>query len=432
MSVFNNVARNTLFQGLGRIGSILITIIGVTPLLTSHLSRTEYGEYIFISALVLLFGTTSDWGTNVISVREATQNVAKQPVIFGSSTLFRFILAIISVVAVNILVYLVPGWSQLSTVIAIGSLVLLALSFKTSMSIIFNSLFRLDLSSLVDFTSSLFFFLFLLVVSLFSLTLPTIMWAWFTATLFSGMVAYFLARRVSPIVWRIDFKIVRRIFWEAAPTGSLLLVFSLYNRLDVVILQYFKGSETVASYGFAYKMHENIVLVAAFLMTSLFPHFAHLFKNSRKDLQHYYQRALDILFVVALFQIVFVFVFAPLVVSVLGSGKFSDSTDLWKILSVATFASYFNHLTGYSLIAFGKQRISLVIALVALVLNVVANLVFVPMFSSTASAYITVATEVLVLIISLIVVGKVIGRFPSLTSFPQTLQYLLREIRNGK
>jgi O-antigen/teichoic acid export membrane protein len=430
MSIVGNVAKNTIAQGISRIGSLLISVFGVTPLLAHHLTKAEFGDYMFLSALVLLFGTTSDWGTNVISIREATQNPQKQPIIFGSSTLFRLILSFLSVISVNVLVFLVPSWNVYSQPVAIASLLLLALSVKTSMSVIFNSLFRLDLAALVDFLSSLFFFLFLLFAVLLNLDLLNTMWAWVIATFTVSLIAFFLAYPLSPIIFKIDWKIIRRIFWEAAPTGTLLLVFSLYNRLDIVILQYFNGSESVGAYGLAYKMHENIVLAAAFLMTALFPHLSAVFKVSKEETRNYYQKAFDLLFVFSIIQLIAVFILAPFIVSFLGSGKFPEASDLWKILSVATFFAYFNHLTGYSLIAFGKQKASLLIAIIALVFNLVANFVLIPYFSSTAAAYITIATEAMVLVLSSIVVKKTIGNFPSLFSFPQTLKYLVGEYKN--
>ncbi len=429
MSIAGNIAKNTLAQGISRLGTILISVFGVTPLLTSHLTRGGFGDYIFVSALVLLFGTTSDWGTNIIAIREATQNPNKQPVIFGSSTLFRLILSLVSIFVVNILVRSVPSWEHLVGITTVGSLVLVALSFKTSMSVIFNSLFRLDLAAIIDFLSSLFFFGFLLITLYFKFNLTNVMWAWFAATVTSAFIAYFLAWRISSISWNIDFKIVKRIFWEAAPTGTLLLVFSLYNRLDVIMLQYFQGADSVGAYGLAYKMHENIVLGAAYLMTSLFPHLSQIFKSSKIETRNYYQKAFDILFVFSILQLIAVFVVAPFVVSFLGSGKFPDTIMLWKLLSVATVFAYFNHLTGYSLIAFGKQRASLIIAVVALCFNLLANYIFIPLFSATAAAYITIATEGLVLLLSTIVVRNVLGLYPSFVSFPQTIRFLFKEYR---
>lgn len=432
MSVVRNVAHNTFAQGISRIATLLISVFGVTPLLTHHLPKTTVGEYMFISALVLLFGTTSDWGTNVIAIREATQNKDKQPIIFGSSTLFRLILALLSVIIINTLVRLVPSWGPLAGSTTIGSLLLLALSIKTSMSVIFNSVFRIDLAAIVDFLSSLFFFLFLLIALYLDLNLTTTMWAWVSATFVTALIAFFLARPLSLITFSIDWKIIKRIFWEAAPTGALLLVFSLYNRIDIVILQYFKGSDLVGSYGLSYKMYENIVLAAAFLMTSLFPHLSQMFKNSKKEVQAYYQKAFDILMLFGVLQLVCVFILSPFIISILGTENYSDAVVYWRILSIAALIAYFNHLTGYSLIAFGKQRASLVIAIIALVFNVIANLIFVPVYSALAASYVTIATEALVLVLSSIVVKQTIGTFPSLVSFPKSFQSLWKDYNKTK
>jgi len=77
-----------------------------------------------------------------------------------------------------------------------------------------------------------------------------------------------------------------------------------------------------------------------------------------------------------------------------------------RILVFATFIAYFNHLTGYSLIALGKQKVSLIVAIIALVWNVSLNLIFIPRYSYLAAAAITIATEGLVLILTSVYLAR--------------------------
>jgi hypothetical protein len=53
-------------------------------------------------------------------------------------------------------------------------------------------------------------------------------------------------------------------------------------------------------------------------------------------------------------------------------------------------------------------------------------LLFIPLFSYTAAAFVTIATEGLVLVLSLIAVKKTLGIFPNPLSFLKTYAALLR------
>lgn len=431
MSIFvNNVFKNTMAQGVGKFFSVFISI-ALTAYLTRTLGVEGYGSYTFITSLVLLFGTISDWGTNVITVREASGNTSKKSLIYGSSILFRLILTLISFILLNVLIRINPQWENLVLPTTFASLVLIFLSLKTSASIIFHSILRLELTALSDFLSSIIFFVLVVFLGFIGLTLNSVMLAWAFSTFIVGLVSIYFASRVEIIKWTLDKQVIKKIFWEAAPTGALLLVFSLYNRIDTIILQYFHGSEAVAIYGLPYKMHDTFVLGAAYLMNSLFPYFSREYKNDLSVLKKYYQKAFDILLVSSVILLFGVIICAGWIITVLGGEDFSQSVWILRILSFATFIAYFNHLTGFSLIAFGKQKASLYIALGALGFNLLLNLLFVPMYSFFASAIITVATEGLVLLLSSIVIRKTLGFYPSLLFFPQTIKEILIK-KNGK
>jgi O-antigen/teichoic acid export membrane protein len=370
-----SVLKNTFTQILGRVFSLVCSLI-LTVALTRPFGETGYGVYVFVSTLVLLFGTVSDWGTNIIAVREVSRRQFSNSGFFGI-LIFRLLLSVLATVVLNVLVRVNPSWESYILPVTVASLVLVFLSLKTSFAILFQSTLRLDLMAWVDaFSSGSFLFLVWLIL-LKGADLTLVFWAWVFATFFSFVLALYLARDL----WRfegLNWAPVGRLVKEALPTGLLLLVFSAYNRLDVVILQHFSGDAAVGIYGLSYKIYENALLLAAFVMNSLFPVLAGAFgQKTNKDLQVSYQRTFSVLLALALTASTGMFLFSAVVVYMGGVG-FSDSGAVLRILALGLIFSYMNHLTGYSLIAFGRQRISLLIACAALLLNLVVNFLLFP------------------------------------------------------
>lgn len=428
--MFGKIAFNTMAQGIGKLFSLLVSLV-TTAILTRSLGLEGYGAYAFVTALVLLFGTVSDWGTNIITVREASQKKERQPVIFGSALLFRFLLATLALFLLNLVIRINPGWKDFVVPVTIGSFVLLALSLKTSLGIIFQTLLKYEFAVGVESVSSLIFLLLVVFSIGQGLGLSGVISSWVLATLLASLVGFYFARRISRIKWGIDTKIVKRIFWEAAPAGMLFLFFNLYNRIDMVMLEYFKGAEAVGIYGLAYKIHDNLILGAAFFMNAMFPLLsAGAAKINSINLKKHYQKAFDLLLVAALGVFAIFFFAAPWVIRILGGQEFLPSISVLRILLFATVVSYFNHLTGYSLIAFGRQRLSMFIALGALIFNVLGNLIFIPLYSYTGAAVVTIVTEGLVLLLSFSAVKKTVGFAPSPFSFIETWSALARRKKN--
>lgn len=419
------VLKNTFTQILGRVFSIACSLI-LTVLLTRPFGEAGYGVYVFVSALVLLFATISDWGTNIIAVREVSRSQFSNRGFLGI-LIFRLLLSALATVALNVLVRVNPSWGAYVLPVTVASLVLVFLSLKTSFAILFQSNLRLDLMAWIDAFSSGSFLLFVWLILLRGADLTLVFWSWAFATFCSFLLAFYLARGL----WRFegfDWTPVSRLVREALPTGLLLLVFSAYNRLDVLILQHFSGTSAVGIYGLSYKIYENAILIAAFVMNSLFPILSGAFEQKRHpSLQISYQRTFSVLLSLALAVSLGMFFFSAAVVYIGGVG-FTDSGAVLRILSVGLIFSYLNHLTGYSLIAFGKQRISLLIACTALVLNIVLNFLFIPTYSFWAAAWATVATELFVLILSSTALARTARIHPSLFSVPRTVVLLFREV----
>lgn len=425
MTPFPTIAKNTLAQVAGRSITVLFSI-GLVAILTRYFGKAGYGEYAFITAFILLFANISDWGTNIITVREASQNKVRQPIIFGTVILFRLFLAGLALVLANIAIRLNPSWQNFVYATAIASGVLVFLSLKTSLFMIFQTILKLEKAALFDALVAALFFVLVIAALWTKMGLPGIMASWVIATLVGVLYGFYLAKRETKINLVLDKGIIRKVFWEALPMGALLIVFSIYNRVDIVILEHFQGEEAVGIYSLAYKVHDNLVLGAAFLMNAAFPILSSDFsKRAFGRLREIYQKVFDLLFLAGILVLGTFFVFAPQIVKILAGLEFSDSAIALRILVFATFVAYLNHLTGYSLVAFGKQRVSLLIGVLALLFNVSSNWIFIPLFSWRAAAYITVLTESLVLVLSTIAIFNTIKLFPSPTSFIKTTKNLI-------
>lgn len=410
MSNLSLIFRNTTSQGLAKIITLVFSLL-TTALLTRFLGKTGFGDYIFLVTLILIFATIADWGTSTIAVREASGKAKGQSKIFNTALVLRLLVAVVGFILVNLLIRLNSQWQGLVNAAFIGSLIILFLSLKTSLNIVFQTRLEMHKVALIEILGSGVFFLLVFWFLQNSSSLSLVMWAWVISTIMAVGAGILLAARVSKISLNLDTGVARRLITEALPMGALLFTFSLYNRADVFLLQYFKGPESVGIYGLAYKVHENLVLGAAFLMTAAFPILVRLYQTKQKELKIILQKLFIVLAIGGFLMAILVFIGSDFIIAILTSGGFDESAIALRLLVFATFISYLNHLTGFSLVAFGRQRISFLIALFALLLNITLNLWLIPHFSWRAAAIVTIITESFVLILSSMVFFKLFKAF---------------------
>jgi len=138
------------------------------------------------------------------------------------------------------------------------------------------------------------------------------------------------------------------------------------------------------------------VLLAAFLMNSLFPILS---QKQGKNLEKTFRYAGRILFFSGLAVTLFTFILSPLLVKILGGNQFLSSVAILQILSFGLVIAFLNHLIGYTMIVVEEQKTLLYFSLVALLVNLIGNWLFVSRFGGMGAAGVTVATELTSLVL---------------------------------
>jgi O-antigen/teichoic acid export membrane protein len=142
MVLSQKVAFNTLIQIVSKAITVVFGLL-TTILLTTYLGREGYGDYMYILALVVIFGALADWGTATIGVREASRQEEKQEVILANVFVVRLAFAFLAGLLMFLTALFIPLESADPLVvrrgIMIGSLVLYYHQFSNFLTfLVFN------------------------------------------------------------------------------------------------------------------------------------------------------------------------------------------------------------------------------------------------------------------------------------------------------
>jgi len=431
MSLSQKIAFNTLIQVFSKAVTSFFTLL-TTLLLTGLLGRDGFGDYTVVITILILFGALSDWGTTIIGVREVAKEKKRPDRVLANLFGLKFLMALLATPLLILFARLIPLQTSspllLRRTLMIASLFLILTAIRSSARIVFQVRLQLQKMALVEIiTSGLIFFLSWLVSRL-NISLLALVGAYLLATGLGVAVAVGLVLQTVKLDFRFDREVMARLLKEALPMGAILLMFTMDNRIDTLMLGVFQGSGAVGIYGLASRVYDVLILGAAFLMNALLPVISTLAGSSAR-LKRIYQKTFDVLFLMGLVVVVFLLVFAPQMVRFLTGQRFeefNDSIRVLRLFSPALFLAYFNHLTGYTIVALGKQGPYFFVALASLIFNFLANLLLIPQFSYFGAVVVTILTEGLVLMITTFFLFKWLGFLPSLFSVSKTALQLIK------
>lgn len=429
VSLSQRIAWNTVVQVVGKIAATSLGIV-ITILLTRYLGPVGYGTFTFVLVFVTMFGTVADWGLTLITVREASRNPLLEKEIIGNVLVIRLALATLAAMAAVVTIHLLPYDPQTKVLTSIASLYLIALSLKTSFQIIFNVKLVMQNWALSEFSANALTVVLLVWLLNSGAGLTEIVLAYLVGDFFAAGVAAILGYRMLPLRLSLVSRHTKMLLLESLPMGAILVIFTIYNRIDMVILSVFSGQEAVGLYGAAYRILEVLILGAAYFANAVLPLLSRYAETDRDKLRLLFRKSYVVLLLLGVGAAVATYVFAPLGIAIIAGPKFAGSVVALRILALVLVVAYFNHLNGYTLIALGKQWYSLAIALVALVVNVSLNLIFIPIYSYRAAAFITFLTEGLIVVLSLVLIKRELRVLPSLADIPGVVREAI--VKKGK
>jgi O-antigen/teichoic acid export membrane protein len=181
---------------------------------------------------------------------------------------------------------------------------------------------------------------------------------------------------------------------ESWPLFVNQLLQGLFFKIDALLLLPLAGDVAAGTYAAAYKVAEGAGIISSTFTLALFPRL-----SRQSDLSGAYRMALRVLLQISLPLAVGIALLAAPIVAVIGGREYlPDSAVALTILICYLPLSYTNGLTQYVLIAAGKQRLLTAAFAAALVFNLVANALLIPRFSYVGAAWVTVASELVLLV----------------------------------
>ncbi len=189
---------------------------------------------------------------------------------------------------------------------------------------------------------------------------------------------------------------------------AMLLAQQIFTMCDTTIIGLTLGDYQVGLYSAAIKIYNVINQIACSIFVVTLPQLSIAFaQNHSEDYKRILNYFLDFSVIVCLPCVIGMFTLSQEIIILAGGSGYLDAEGCLKILSVTLIAGSASNCTfNANLLASGKDKICLLICVTASVVNLVSNIIFIPLFGIEAAACTTLASQILITIISIPFIKK--------------------------
>ncbi|RRR71295.1 MAG: flippase [Candidatus Viridilinea halotolerans] len=396
------ILRNSLFGFAAQI-AIKILSFAFTVLIIRNLGANDFGQYAAVIGFGTVFLFIADLGLAPYTVREVArlrdrpEGPAQIQALFADLLALRLILGLISGIMVISAAVLTGRPSLMIGAIALNSLTVLIYAVHGSSEALLSGYERLDLTSGMRVVNQLVFVL----LGALALWLGFGYYGLIIATMIGVAVMTLLVVRavlalgvrpshITPSRW---LPLLRAAF----PFGVIGLTLGLSYRFDTVLLNIYSGDVPTGHYNAAYNLIFALVTLSNVLNTALYPSLTRQAARDPASLPRVYERLLRYLLMVALPLAVGGFLLATPLVALLFGAEYGPTAPLLAILIWVIPLMFLTEFLGYVVVIAGRETRVARAVIMSSSVNIVANLLFIPIYGVWAAAIITVVTELVLL-----------------------------------
>ena len=408
------VAKNTIYQIIGKVISMTITIVAVI-IVTRTYGREGYGEFSLMQSWPALFFVIVDFGINAIAARELSKDWSKANLYFGNILVIRIIFSVLLVLILWVILGLFPYSLSLRNGITLGLFLLITQALYTTTNIFFQVRMKYDFSTIAYTLGYILIFFLVLLFSYLKLSVALVNFSYVIGGLLTFIISSHLLNRIGvKLEFKFDKDLWKYLISSSLPIGIMFIFSQMSFKEDALMLSFLhlpdsyglNNTESVAVYSLPYKVFEVFLVVPTFFMNSVYPVLVNDMSVSRERLKNTFTRVVLFLIMSGVFVGILGIVFSSFAVKVLGGEEFNQSIGVLKILSGGLFLFYLTSPVSWLIVTLGYQRYLPWVYLISFMFNLISNILFIPKYSFFAATWITVISEFIVLVLLVIFARK--------------------------
>jgi len=227
-------------------------------------------------------------------------------------------------------------------------------------------------------------------------------------TAFIAFIIVMKKARLKKLNWNWPFFLM--IIKQSLPFSLLVLLMTLYNRLDPVMLESLLedpvGNNQVGIYAYGFRLLDAANMIAYLFAVLLIPIFSRMIKQ-QQSVEHILKLAFTLLITMAIIVSVGSFYYSYELMDLLYDSHIQESAAVFRLLMGGFVAVSATYIFGTLLTANGNLKELSILAFFSLLINFGINLLLIPRLLALGSAYASLITQFFTAIAQIILVQRI-------------------------
>jgi len=375
----------------------------VLPLyIARNIGVSGLGFYATITSLWLIFESLSYLGLVQVLVRDVARNPEQAPILFINASVVGLCSSLIfGIVMIGVAYLLNYPPIVIQSIYVVAGFVLVFDTLSTVAEAIVKGLERMEFVLFVRFPANLIRVVLSVLALSHGASLVAVFWisGLFQIVLllgFTGLILYWY-RKATPLSAHFHFSwsICRHLTHTATVFLGISLFAALFGNVNVILLSKLQNERAVGMYDAASKIVQIGKMLSPALMLALYPTLARAFASSKNQLAKLVLEFLKLLLVVLLPAVFFVWIFANDIILLFYKDSFQEATVLLQVLIWILPPFFTNNLLFRAMLASNNEKITLKVAGINAAVNVILNLLLIPVLGALGTCIAEVLTTVI-------------------------------------
>jgi len=212
---------------------------------------------------------------------------------------------------------------------------------------------------------------------------------------------YFLKSKFQIIHSFFDFTLAKNLLIHSIPFGASMLLVTIYDKIDTVMLSMMQTMSDVGWYSTAYRLLAITGVVPTILVTAIFPKMSQDILNNKEEVSRLFTKSFKYLFLLAVPLVALGVLVGDKIILFVFSDEYQNSIVVFQILVWAAGILFINILLGSLFRASDRQKLLVRVQSAGVIINIVLNFILIPIYSYKGAAIATVITESMICIVCL-------------------------------
>ena len=393
----SRILKNVSFTTIGQFSNTLLAFV-LLPFAAHYLDNDEFGKYSLGSTLMFFVNLVCDLGLETLLTREIARKKRLSARLLSIALGAKTFLILLAVAFVMVFLLLTPYDYESRIVIIIFSVVGIVGSFSLTLSSVYRSHELMQYETLGNVLEKIVIVglaVLLLVKGYGVIVFSTV----FLIAVFIKLAynIYVLNARFFPVHVDFDYFKSRMLLKSSFFLGLSVFLSMVYNKIDIVMLSMMQSMDDVSWYSASYRLLTFTSIIPTILVISFLPQLSSSARD-KQALSRLFFKGIKYLLVIVIPMIPYIYFLAEDIITIIFGIKYANSVIALKYLVFATFAQMFNIFFVSIYVATNRQNRIVFIQVIALVTNVILNLMLIPRLSYVGASIATIVTEGIILL----------------------------------